>query len=43
MARVTRGEYGACAVCGRPIDPARLAVRPSATTCVPCASPSRRR
>lgn len=43
LARVARGAYGVCAVCGRPIDPARLAVRPSATTCVPCASPSRRR
>ncbi|WZH51644.1 MAG: TraR/DksA C4-type zinc finger protein [Nocardioides alkalitolerans] len=41
--RVARGAYGVCAVCGRPIDPARLAVRPSATTCVPCASPARRR
>lgn len=43
LARVARGAYGVCAVCGRPIDPARLAVRPSATTCVPCASPARRR
>ncbi|MDR6174170.1 DnaK suppressor protein [Nocardioides zeae] len=41
--RVARGAYGVCVVCGRPIDPARLAVRPSATTCVPCASPPRRR
>ncbi len=42
LERVASGAYGVCTVCGRPIDPARLAVRPSATTCVPCAGPTRR-
>ena len=38
LARRDRGDGGRCAVCGRPIPPARLAVRPEATTCVGCAS-----
>ncbi|HEY1133685.1 MAG TPA: TraR/DksA C4-type zinc finger protein [Nocardioides sp.] len=42
LGRAREGGYGVCTVCGRPIDPARLAVRPSATTCVPCASTPRR-
>ncbi|MGC5628681.1 TraR/DksA family transcriptional regulator [Georgenia sp. Z1344] len=37
IARRDRGEGGLCAVCGRPIPSARLAVRPEATTCVGCA------
>ncbi|MDP3894232.1 TraR/DksA C4-type zinc finger protein [Nocardioides sp.] len=37
LARVAEGGYGTCAVCGRPIDPARLEVRPDAATCVGCA------
>lgn len=36
-ARVAAGGYGTCTVCGRPIDPARLEVRPDAATCVGCA------
>ena len=34
LARVADGTYGVCVVCGRPIDPARLEARPTATTCV---------
>ena len=30
------GRYGICVRCGEPIDPARLAVRPQATSCVTC-------
>ncbi|MDT9592103.1 TraR/DksA C4-type zinc finger protein [Nocardioides zeae] len=37
LARAERGGYGVCTACGRPIDPERLAVRPSATRCVGCA------
>jgi DnaK suppressor protein len=32
----TTGTYGICRVCGQPIDPARLAIMPEATLCVPC-------
>jgi DnaK suppressor protein len=38
LARVDAGTYGLCAVCGRPIAPGRLEVRPAATRCVECAS-----
>jgi DnaK suppressor protein len=38
LARVEAGEYGMCATCGRPIAPERLAARPSARTCMACAS-----
>lgn len=34
LARLDAGTYGVCAVGGEPIDPARLAARPTATTCV---------
>lgn len=34
--RVRDGSYGICAVCGAWIDPARLAVRAVARTCVGC-------
>jgi RNA polymerase-binding protein DksA len=30
------GQYGLCEMCGLPIDPNRLAIRPQATTCVEC-------
>jgi DnaK suppressor protein len=33
-----RGRYGICTDCGRPIDPARLEVRPQASRCVTCAT-----
>lgn len=36
--RLEHGTYGRCAVCGRPIAPARLAARPTATRCITCAS-----
>jgi DnaK suppressor protein len=36
--RVEQGRYGVCEGCGRPIPDARLEVRPTARTCVPCAS-----
>jgi RNA polymerase-binding transcription factor DksA len=39
LARYDAGTYGTCEVCGRPIPPQRLAVRPSARTCVPCTRP----
>lgn len=37
IGRLERGEDGLCRSCGRPIPPARLAVRPEATTCIDCA------
>ena len=37
LERVADGSYGICAVCGEPIDPARLEARPVARTCVGCA------
>lgn len=41
--RVDAGTYGRCEVCGGRIDEARLEARPTARTCVACASSSRRR
>jgi DnaK suppressor protein len=38
LARLDAGGYGRCEVCGQPIAPERLAARPTATRCVPCAS-----
>ena len=32
--RVATGRYGVCEMCGKPIDEARLEVRPTARTCV---------
>jgi RNA polymerase-binding transcription factor DksA len=37
LGRRAAGSYGVCEVCGRPIPAERLAVRPSARTCVACA------
>jgi RNA polymerase-binding transcription factor DksA len=34
----TRGAYGICERCGRPIAPGRLQARPDARTCIDCAS-----
>jgi DnaK suppressor protein len=31
------GNYGVCEFCGKPIDPARLEVRPQARSCITCA------
>jgi len=39
LQRLDAGTYGVCEVCGEPIPPARLEARPSARTCVGCASP----
>lgn len=36
LARLDAGGYGRCSRCGRPIPAERLAVRPTATTCVTC-------
>jgi DnaK suppressor protein len=38
MARRAAGGYGVCEVCGSSIPAERLAARPSARTCVACAS-----
>jgi DnaK suppressor protein len=38
LARVKTGEYGVCATCGRPIAAERLSARPTATTCIECAT-----
>lgn len=38
LARVRDGSYGTCETCGRPIPPARLEARPSASRCVGCAA-----
>ena len=36
--RVGDGTYGRCRVCGGPIGAGRLEARPTATTCIDCAS-----
>lgn len=33
---IEKGQYGICERCGKPIDPARLEVRPDATLCLDC-------
>ena len=38
LTRLADASWGTCERCGGPIPPERLAVRPSARTCVPCAS-----
>ncbi len=38
LARLDAGTYGVCARCGDDIPLERLRIRPTATTCVPCAS-----
>ncbi len=38
LRRLDQGGYGICVSCGRPIPAGRLTARPTATTCVPCAS-----
>ncbi len=42
VGRLDAGEFGVCTSCGRPIDPRRLAARPSADRCVDCATRSGR-
>ena len=36
--RVAAGTYGFCEQCGQPIAPERLEARPTARTCIVCAS-----
>lgn len=36
--RLTHGTYGVCTRCGQPISDERLAARPSAATCIRCAT-----
>ena len=38
LARLREGRYGTCENCGRPIGTGRLAARPTARTCIACAS-----
>ncbi len=38
LERLEVGTYGVCETCGRPVPPGRLAVRPTARTCVGCSS-----
>ncbi len=40
LRRIQEGEYGICERCGHPIAPDRLTARPSASTCISCASAS---
>jgi RNA polymerase-binding protein DksA len=38
VAAVEAGTYGRCETCGRPIGTERLAARPTARTCIACAT-----
>jgi DnaK suppressor protein len=38
LSRLAAGQNGLCEHCGRPIPAGRLAARPTATSCVPCAN-----
>jgi DnaK suppressor protein len=38
LRKLDAGTYGSCETCGQPIAPARLAARPAAPVCVPCAA-----
>lgn len=38
LERVSAGTYGVCVHCGQPIAGERLAARPSAPSCINCAS-----
>ncbi|MBE3596263.1 MAG: TraR/DksA C4-type zinc finger protein [Hydrogenibacillus sp.] len=38
LERLNRGRYGLCEACGRPIDPKRLLVVPTARRCIQCQS-----
>lgn len=38
LERLEDGSYGICVACGRPIPQGRLEVRPTALTCVGCAT-----
>lgn len=43
LQRLANGSYGTCVGCRQPIPPARLAARPTATTCARCAGRDSRR
>ena len=43
LGRLDEGSYGRCERCGLAIGAERLAARPTATTCITCAAPARRR
>jgi RNA polymerase-binding transcription factor DksA len=36
LARLENGKYGLCQSCDRPIDPARLEIKPEADLCLNC-------
>ncbi len=38
IGRLEAGQFGRCEQCGQPIAAARLAARPTAATCISCAS-----
>lgn len=38
LSRLDEGRYGQCERCGKPIAAGRLEARPTATTCIDCAS-----
>ncbi len=38
LERLAQGRYGTCERCGTPISSARLEARPTARTCIACAS-----
>ncbi|MDN3357357.1 TraR/DksA C4-type zinc finger protein [Actinomadura sp. DC4] len=38
LRQLEEGGYGTCESCGQPIAPERLAARPTASTCIACAS-----
>ena len=38
LKRISEGTYGICAQCGADIDPKRLAVLPTASSCISCAA-----
>ena len=40
LTRIDRGQFGICSACGRPISRERLAVVPTAVTCIACAPTS---
>jgi len=37
LQKAEQGNYGRCELCGRPIDPARLAILPHTKRCINCA------
>lgn len=43
LQRIADGSYGTCSGCRKPIPPARLTARPTATMCTTCAARGTRR